>query len=238
MTTESAAAHHESGHALAALAVGLGPLWIRLDRDKPGDGACGHRRATDGRPLEMWWDLLIALAGVEAERAATGDYSLSRAGDRDHRHAERRAVELAAMGMIPLRHLALDDAAAIAERAGWVTDDGVALHLAPADVLAVAVAACGRFRAATWPAIAALAESVLANDGELEGRDLGAAIGAALDGGVWTRPSDPPPAAVAPRPSLALPPARPGRVGPPFGFELRAGPGRPFWQPVIPTARR
>src|SRR5262245_42115832 len=90
-----AAAYHEAGHAVVALALGRPIHRVSLTPDRAGLGLCEFGKGVF-RPSEDWLEreILIALGGVAAEARFTGDYAWD-AADRDLQYVRDLAVQRA-----------------------------------------------------------------------------------------------------------------------------------------------
>ena len=93
--SDAATAHHEAGHAVAALALGRPVHRVSIRADRERLGACHFGKAVF-RPSEDWLEreILIALAGLAAEARFTGDYAWDGAA-RDRQYVAELTLERA-----------------------------------------------------------------------------------------------------------------------------------------------
>jgi ATP-dependent Zn protease len=92
---DAATAYHESGHAVAALALGRPVHHVSILPDRERLGKCEFGKSAF-RPSEDWLEreILISLAGLAAEARHTGVYSWDGAA-RDRRYVRSLAVQRA-----------------------------------------------------------------------------------------------------------------------------------------------
>ena len=92
---DKAAAYHEAGHAVVALALGRPVQCVSILPDREHLGLCEFRKGVF-RPSEDWLEreVLIALGGIAAEARHTGNYAWDGAA-RDWRYVRGLAVQRA-----------------------------------------------------------------------------------------------------------------------------------------------